>query len=113
MTEIKDNVNDKPLVRFNEKGFVLNYSVTRNEEIAFIDYETNNITFKQMPLPIEKLKEMIKYYDNNKKDHETYLAREKEDDNTYYKLTDQQGFLKKKAKEIYEEQASFRGDQDE
>ena len=81
MTEIKDNVNDKPLVRFNEKGFVLNYSVTRNEEIAFIDYETNNITFKQMPLPIEKLKEMIKYYDNNKKDHETYLAREKEDEN--------------------------------
>ena len=37
----------------------------------------------------------------------------KEDDNTYYKLTDQQGFLKKKAKEIYEEQAAFRGDQDE
>ena len=57
MTEIKDNVNDKPLVRFNEKGFVLNYSVTRNEEIAFIDYE------------------------NNKKDHETYLTREKEDEN--------------------------------
>ena len=26
MTEIKDNVNDKPLVRFNEKGFVLNSS---------------------------------------------------------------------------------------
>ena len=37
----------------------------------------------------------------------------KEDDNTYYKLTDQQGVLKKKAKEIYEEQAAFRGDQDE
>ena len=37
----------------------------------------------------------------------------KEDDNTYYKLTDQQGFLKKKAKEIYEEQAAFEGDQDE
>ena len=47
--------NDKPLVQFNDNGFVLNYSVTRNEEIAYIDYTTGTITFKQMPIPLDKI----------------------------------------------------------
>ena len=57
--KIKELPTEKPLVSYNEKGFVLNYSVTRNEEIAFVDYENDTITFKQMPLPIERIKEMI------------------------------------------------------
>ena len=82
MTDFKDKVKDKPLVSYNDKGFMLNYSVTRNEEVAFVDYENDTITFKQMPLPIDKIREMLNYYDNNKKDHETFLAREKNDENS-------------------------------
>jgi len=60
--KVKELPTEKPLVTYNEKGFVLNYSVTRNEEIAFVDYENDTITFKQMPLPLDRIKEMIKYY---------------------------------------------------
>jgi len=58
MSDINEKVKDKPLVSYNDKGFMLNYSVTRNEEIAFIDYEQKTITFKQMPLPIDKIKDI-------------------------------------------------------
>tara|TARA_Y100000996_G_C22302929_1_gene552927 strand:+ start:344 stop:610 length:267 start_codon:yes stop_codon:yes gene_type:complete len=64
---------DKPMVSFNDKGFVLNYSVTRNEEIAFIDYETESITFKQMAIPVDRIKEMLEYYKNTRKDHGKYV----------------------------------------
>ena len=71
--KINDIPSDKHLVSYNEQGFVLNYSVTRNEEIAFVDYKNDTITFKQMPLPIEKLREMLKYYESNKADHKKFL----------------------------------------
>ena len=80
--KIKELPTEKPLVSYNEKGFVLNYSVTRNEEIAFVDYENDTITFKQMPLPLDRIKEMIKYYDNNKQDHQTFLEKEKTNENS-------------------------------
>ena len=85
MNDINEKVKDKPLVSYNDKGFMLNYSVTRNEEIAFIDYEQKTITFKQMPLPIDKIKDILSYYEDNKKDHEKYLAREKKDENSEVK----------------------------
>jgi hypothetical protein len=80
--KIKELPTEKPLVSYNEKGFVLNYSVTRNEEIAFVDYENDTITFKQMPLPLDRIKEMIKYYDSNKQDHQAFLEKEKTNENS-------------------------------
>ena len=65
--------NDKPLLNFNEQGFVLNYSVTRNEEIAFINYQDNTVTFKQMPIPIERINEMLEYFNNTRNDHEKFV----------------------------------------
>ena len=65
--------NDKPLVNFNEQGFVLNYSVTRNEEIAFVNYQDNTVTFKQMPIPIERINEMLEYFNNTRNDHEKFV----------------------------------------
>ena len=50
---MKKDPNDKPLVNFNDQGFVLNYSVTRNEEIAFINYGDDTVTFKQMAIPVD------------------------------------------------------------
>jgi hypothetical protein len=70
--------NDKPLVQFNDNGFVLNYSVTRNEEIAYIDYTTGTITFKQMPIPLDKIDEIIQYFKNSKADYDKYKGQQKE-----------------------------------
>ena len=67
--------NDKPLVQFNDNGFVLNYSVTRNEEIAYIDYTTGTITFKQMPIPLDKIDEIIQYFKNSKADYDKYKGQ--------------------------------------
>ena len=71
--------NDKPLIQFNDDGFVLNYSVTRNEEIAFINYKDGTITFKQMPIPVERLYEMVDYYKNTESDHHKFLQRAKKE----------------------------------
>lgn len=76
-----DNTNEKPILSYNEKGFIMNYSVTRNEEIAYIDYETNSVTFKQMPLPIDKIREILDYFDKSKDDHIKYLSGENKDEN--------------------------------
>lgn len=69
---------DKPMVQFNEKGFVLNYSVTRNEEIAYIDYEQGSITFKQMPIPLDKVQEIVKYFNETKEDYNKFKSVNKE-----------------------------------
>ena len=74
--------NDKPLIQFNDDGFVLNYSVTRNEEIAFKNYKDGTITFKQMPIPIERLYEMVDYYKNTESDHHKFLKKESKDENS-------------------------------
>ena len=79
---MEDKTNDKPLISYNDQGFVINYSVTRNEEIAFVDYENETITFKQMPLPLSRIREMISYFEKNKNDHDKYLAREKDNENS-------------------------------
>jgi len=73
--------NDKPLVQFNDNGFVLNYSVTRNEEIAYIDYTTGTITFKQMPIPLDKIDEIIDYFKNSKADYDKFKGQQKETTN--------------------------------
>jgi len=75
------NPNDKPLVQFNDNGFVLNYSVTRNEEIAYIDYTTGTITFKQMPIPLDKIDEIITYFKNSKEDYDKFKGQQKEQSN--------------------------------
>ena len=77
---MEDNTKEKPYLSYNDKGFVLNYSVTRNEEIAFVDYESETITFKQMPLPIDKIEEIIKYFKSSKGDHNKYLYKEQKNE---------------------------------
>ena len=51
----------------------MNYSVTRNEEIAFVNYQDNTVTFKQMPIPIERINEMLEYFNNTRNDHEKFV----------------------------------------
>ena len=81
--KVKQMPTEKPMVSYNDQGFVLNYSVTRNEEIAFIDYQNDTMTFKQMPLPISRIKEMLEYYDKNKEDHGKYLkSKESSNENS-------------------------------
>ena len=82
---MKKDPNDKPLVNFNDQGFVLNYSVTRNEEIAFINYGDDTVTFKQMAIPVDRIKEMLDYYENTREDHKKYLnnlSKENSDEST-------------------------------
>ena len=82
---MKKDPNDKPLVNFNDQGFVLNYSVTRNEEIAFINYSDDTVTFKQMAIPVDRIKEMLDYYENTREDHKKYLnnlSKENSDEST-------------------------------
>tara|TARA_Y100001970_G_scaffold64496_1_gene82525 strand:+ start:3342 stop:3605 length:264 start_codon:yes stop_codon:yes gene_type:complete len=75
---MNDKSNDKPLVSFNDNGLVLNYSVTRNEEIAYIDYSAEAVTFKQMPIPVDKIMEVLDYYKNSKEDFKKFKNQQKE-----------------------------------